>query len=219
MVRDAELIPYGAAYRLQRETHAAVAAGETAPTLFLLEHPPVITHGRKDAEGENVLVPREQLERLGFDVFSIERGGSVTYHGPGQLVGYPIFPVGRRVRDFLRRIEDALVLALGRYGLQARPNPGYAGVYVGEEKIASIGVAVQRGVALHGFALNVSTNLKHFDLIVPCGLSDVTMTSMEKLLGRPVDMAEVKREVEAAFREVFTSFEWQPVIAPAGVSA
>ena len=115
-----------------------------------------------------------------------ERGGTATYHGPGQLVAYPIFPVGRRVRDFLRRLENVQIRTLATYGLEARPNPGYAGVYVGDDKIGSIGVAIRQNVALHGLALNVNTRLADFELITPCGLTDTRMTSMQKLLGREI---------------------------------
>jgi lipoyl(octanoyl) transferase len=208
VTRDLGLVPYREAYALQREVHDAVAARREPPTLLLLEHPRVITHGRKDAEGDNLLVPRAFLEAQGVEVVMTERGGSVTYHGPGQLVGYAIFPVGRRVRDFLRRLEGALVRALGTVGLEARPNPGYAGVYVGEDKIASIGVAVQRNVALHGFALNVNTDLRDFELITPCGLDGVRMTSVARLLGAPQDMQDMKRRVEAAFRAEFQDYRW-----------
>jgi lipoyl(octanoyl) transferase len=215
VTRNLGLVPYREAYALQCELHAAVAERREPPTLLILEHPAVITHGRKDGEDTNLAVPRAELEARGIEVVSTERGGSVTYHGPGQLVGYPIFPVGRRVRDFLRRLENALVVALAPYGLAARPNPGYAGVYVGEEKVASIGVAVSRHVAMHGFALNVNTRIEDFDLIVPCGLEGVRMTSLERLIGRPVEMAGVRREVEAAVRGEFADYRWAEELAAA----
>jgi lipoyl(octanoyl) transferase len=206
--RDLGLIPYQQAYALQLETHDRVARGLEPPTLLLLEHPRVITHGRKDEIGTNLQTSPELLERLGIDLVMTERGGTVTYHGPGQLVAYPIFPVGRRVRDFLRRLENVQVRVLESYGLEARPNPGYAGVYVGEEKIGSIGVAIKRNVALHGLALNINTNLEDFDLIVPCGLTDTRMTSLQKLLARNVDMMEVKSRLELAFRNEFAEYRW-----------
>jgi lipoyl(octanoyl) transferase len=139
-------------------------------------------------------------------VIATERGGTATYHGIGQLVAYPIFRVGRKVRDFLRRLEDVQIWVLAQYGLQARPNPGYAGVYVGDDKIGSIGVAIKQNVAIHGLALNINTNLADFDLIVPCGLQDTQMTSLQKLLGYEVPMLEVKKQLIEAFRLEFTSF-------------
>jgi lipoyl(octanoyl) transferase len=206
--RNLGLIPYRQGYALQLETHARVADGLEPPTLLLLEHPRVITHGRKDEIGTNLQTDPEILERLGIDVVMTERGGTVTYHGPGQLVAYPIFPVGRRVRDFLRRLENVQVRVLESYGLEARPNPGYAGVYVGDDKIGSIGVAIKRNVALHGLALNINTNLEDFDLIIPCGLTDTRMTSLQKLLGRPIDMNEVKARLEQAFKLEFAEYRW-----------
>ena len=208
LTRDLGLILYHEAYALQLETHARVADGLEPPTLLLLEHPRVISHGRKDETGTNVLASPEMLEASGIAVVMTERGGTVTYHGPGQLVAYPIFPVGRRVRDFLRRLENVQIRVLESYGLLARPNPGYAGVYVAEDKIGSIGVAIKRNVAIHGLALNINTNLEDFDLIVPCGLGDTRMTSLQKLLGRSVDMGEVKTRLEAAFRNEFAEYRW-----------
>jgi lipoyl(octanoyl) transferase len=206
--RDLGLIPYNDAYALQLETHARVADGLEPPTLLLLEHPRVISHGRKDEASTNLRASPEMLEAAGIDLVMTERGGTVTYHGPGQLVAYPIFPVGRRVRDFLRRLENVQIRVLESYGLEARPNPGYAGVYVGEDKIGSIGVAIKRNVAIHGLALNINTNLEDFELIVPCGLTDTRMTSLKRLLGRDVDMSEVKTRLEAAFRSEFAEYRW-----------
>ncbi len=206
--RDLGTIRYGEAYALQLETHDRVALGLEPPTLLLLEHHRVITHGRKDEIGTNLLASPESLEADGIEMVMTERGGTVTYHGPGQLVAYPIFPVGRRVRDFLRRLENVQIRVLETYGLQAKPNPGYAGVYVGEDKIGSIGVAIKRNVALHGLALNINTQLEDFDLIVPCGLTDTRMTSLQKLLGRTIDMTEVKSRLEAAFRLEFAEYRW-----------
>jgi lipoyl(octanoyl) transferase len=206
--RDLGLIPYQDAYALQLETHARVADGLEPATLLLLEHPCVITHGRKDEAGTNLVALPEVLKAAGIDVVMTERGGTVTYHGPGQLVAYPIFPVGRRVRDFLRRLENVQIRVLETYGLEARPNPGYAGVYVGEDKIGSIGVAIKRNVAIHGLALNVNTKLEDFNLIVPCGLTGTRMTSLQKLLGRTLEMVEVKSRLEVAFRIEFAEYRW-----------
>ncbi|WP_261664424.1 lipoyl(octanoyl) transferase LipB [Deinococcus sp. Marseille-Q6407] len=221
-VLDLGAVPYRQAWDLQHQLHEQVAAGGT-PTLLLLEHPPVLTLGRKAREGENIVVTREYLAGQGIEVLEVERGGDVTYHGPGQLVAYAIFPVGRRVRDFLRLLEAATVAALTELGLaDARPNPGYAGVYVSprdvnglsrNQKIASIGVAVKRNVALHGIGLNVSTNLHHFDLIVPCGLSDTQMTSVQREydlrgLGRSAKMDEAKHALIRAFNATFQDYDF-----------
>ncbi len=205
VVHDLGVVPYQKAYVLQLEAHARVVAGGT-PELLLLEHSRVITHGRKDLPDTNLLYPLETLARLGIDVVATERGGTATYHGLGQLVAYPIFRVGRKVRDFLRRLENVQIWVLAQYGLQARPNPGYAGVYVGDDKIGSIGVAIKQNVAIHGLALNINTNLADFDLIVPCGFQDTQMTSLQKLLGYEIPMNEVKKHLIEAFRLEFTDF-------------
>jgi lipoyl(octanoyl) transferase len=205
IVKDLGIVPYQEAYALQLEAHARVVAGGI-PELLLLEHPRVITHGRKDSADTNLMFPLETLARLGIDVVATERGGTATYHGLGQLVAYPIFTVGRKVRDFLRRLENVQIMVLAQYGVLARPNPGYAGVYVGEDKIGSIGVAIKQNVAIHGLALNVNTHLPDFDLIVPCGLLDTRMTSLEKLLGTKVPILEVKNHLIEAFKLEFTAF-------------
>jgi len=204
------LLEYELALERMRLEHARVADGG-APTLLLLEHPPVLTLGRKAHAAENVRASIETLEREGIKIVQAERGGDVTYHGPGQLVGYPLFPVGRRVREYLRKLENVLISVLEGFGVEAHGHEGYAGVYVGQgelEKIASIGVAIKRGVAMHGFGLNVNTRLEHFDLIVPCGLESVRMTSLKKLLGAPQDMQGVMARIEASFRLEFAQYDW-----------
>jgi len=201
-VRDLGTRDYREVWDVQLETHAAVAACELPPTLLLVEHPPVITFGKKGGR-ENLLVREDFLEEKGFSLYDIERGGDVTYHGPGQLVGYPIFRVGRRVRDYLRSLEEALITVLAEYDLESEGSPGYAGVWVGDEKVAAIGVAVKRDVSFHGFALNVSTNLNHFNYIVPCGIQDKGVTSLSALLEREITLEEIKPKVVSAFEEVF----------------
>ena len=205
-VRDLGTRDYREVWEVQLETHAAVAAGDEPPTLFLVEHPPVITFGKKGGR-ENLLVREDFLEEKGFSLYDIERGGDVTYHGPGQLVGYPIFRVGRRVQAYLRGLEQSLITVLAEYGVESVGSPGYAGVWVGDDKVAAIGVAVKRDVSFHGFALNVHTNLNHFNYIVPCGLQDKGVTSLSALLGRQVSLEEVKPKLVAAFREVFSKDE------------
>lgn len=207
LVENLGLMPYLEAWEYQKRVHQEVAQGLRPETLLLVEHPRVITLGRK-ATGENLLFPEAWYKEMGFELFWVERGGDVTYHGPGQLVGYPIFRVGRKVRDFLRRLEEALIKVAASYGIEAYPSPGYAGVWVRqgpgeEEKLAAIGVAVKEGVSFHGFALNVNTDLNDFSVIIPCGLKGKGVTSLERLLGHKVPMEEVKARVVAAFEEVF----------------
>jgi len=201
-VRDLGLLDYKEAWDIQRQTHAAVAEGREPPTLLLVEHPPVITFGRKGGR-DNLLVREDFLLDKGFSLYDIERGGDVTYHGPGQLVGYPIFRVGRRVRDYLRQLEAVMVKVLATYGIESVGSPGYAGVWVGDEKVVAIGVAIKRDVSLHGFAMNVHTNLNHFNYIIPCGLADKGVSSLSQLLEREVSLGEVKPKLIEAFKEVF----------------
>ena len=199
---DLGRLDYREAWDVQRAVHADVADGRRPPTLLLVEHDPVITFGRKGGR-EHLRVGEAELRARGFALYDIERGGDVTYHGPGQLVGYPIFPVGRRVRDFLRGLEGALVRVLADFGVAGAGSPGYAGVWVGDEKVVAIGVAVQRHVAFHGFAMNVHTDLANFETIVPCGIADRGVTSLSRLLGRTITLAEVRPRVVAAFRAEF----------------
>lgn len=193
-VRDLGRLSYRDAWRVQHDVHDAVAQGRAAPTVLLVEHAPVITFGRKGGR-DHLRVSPERLAERGFELIDIERGGDVTYHGPGQLVGYPILPIGRRVRDYLRRLEGAVVDLAAEYGVTAQGSPGYAGVWIGDAKLCAIGVAIKRGVSFHGFALNVATDLSHFDTIVPCGLEGKTVTSLSALTGRTVTMAEAKERL------------------------
>ena len=202
VVRDLGRLDYRAAWGVQLETHAAVAEGRTPPTLLLVEHPPVITFGKKGGRA-NLLADPAKLEAQGFSLYDIERGGDVTYHGPGQLVGYPILPIGRMVRSYLRNLEAVMVQVLAEYGLTGEGSPGYAGVWVGDEKVVAIGVAIKRNVSFHGFAMNVSTDLSHFSYIVPCGIADKGVTSLSQLLGRTVTLTEVKPKLLSAFADVF----------------
>ncbi len=215
-VEQLGLVPYAQAWDYQKKVHAEVVAGLRKPTLLLLEHPRTITLGRA-AKPENLLLSEAQYRAQGIELYSIERGGDVTYHGPGQLVGYPIFPVGRQVRGFLRQLEAVIMAVARSYGIETYATPGYAGVWVRkaapvagwpdiEEKLCAFGVAVKQEVALHGFALNVNTNLDDFNLIVPCGLKDKGVTSLQKILGREVGMGEVSERVIKAFEAVFSSF-------------
>lgn len=203
-VRDLGTLSYREAWDVQLETHAAVAAGEAPPTLLLVEHPPVITFGRKGGH-HNLLASETFLKEQGFDLFDVERGGDVTYHGPGQLVGYPIFRVGRRVQEYLRMLEGALVEVLEQFGVSGTGSPGYAGVWVGDNKVVAIGVAVKQDISFHGFAFNVHTDLEHFEYIVPCGLADKGVTSLSRLLGRQVGLDEVKPLLIDSLRRTFSA--------------
>ncbi len=194
-------VPYAEARALQLRVHRDVVAGVRPDTLILLEHPPVVTLGRNATAG-NLVLPEAAYAARGVEVHRIERGGDVTYHGPGQLVGYPIFRIGRRVRDHVARIERAIVEVAASYGASAAPRDDYPGVWVGDDKLCALGIAVRRGVAFHGFALNVATDLTAFDLIVPCGIRDMGVTSLERLTGRRLDLDEVADRVVEAFRHV-----------------
>ncbi len=202
LVRDLGRLPYRDAWRVQLEVHAAVAEGRERPTLLLVEHPPVLTFGRKGGR-EHLLVSEDEARARGFELFDVERGGDVTYHGPGQLVGYPILPVGRRVREYLRSLETVMVRTFAAFGLDTTGSPGYAGVWLGDEKLVAIGVAIKRNVSFHGFAMNVHTDLARFGAIVPCGLSDKGVTSLSRALGRHVAFDEVLPPLLEAFAETF----------------
>jgi len=205
--QDLGRMAYGPAMEIQHERLRQVqAATDGRAFLLLVEHdPPVITTGRRPC-AEHLLAAPQQLAREGIQVYPTRRGGGITYHGPGQLVGYPIVrlaSVGMNVRTYVHGLEEALLRSLGRFGLSARRAGGLTGVWVGDEKIAAVGVAVSRWVAYHGFALNVATNLLHFGLIVPCGLAGKGVTSLSKCLGRRVSVDEVKPALIDALKEVF----------------
>ena len=183
---------------LQEEARAQVIVGNAPEQLLLVEHPPVITLGRR-GDARHVLVPRAPVLR-------VSRGGDVTYHGPGQLVGYPILDLGRRGRDidrYLRALEDVLIAVAGRFGLVAGRQRGLTGVWLGNDKLAAIGVGIRRWVTMHGFALNVADLRAEFAAIVPCGLAGIGVTSLEQATGRCPAMADVEALVLDEFRPVF----------------
>jgi lipoate-protein ligase B len=200
------LVPYARALELQREiARQRVAGNLDQDVLLLLEHPPVVTMGRS-AKEKNLLASAELLAARGVERFEVERGGDVTFHGPGQLVGYPIIDLKRHKRDlhwYLRQVEETLICALATLGIAAERSTGYTGVWTKGRKIASIGVHARDWVTWHGFALNVSTDLSYFDLIVPCGIQAVTMTTVERELAETVSMERVSDCVVAAFADVF----------------
>jgi lipoate-protein ligase B len=187
IVHDLGRRPYAEVLELQRTLCRQRLAGEiTEDVLLLVEHQPVVTLGRS-TRPQSLPLSTALLERRGIPVFEVERGGDVTYHGPGQLVGYPVIDLRHHREDlhwYLRRLEGALIGALASLGIEAGANPGLTGVWTSGRKIASIGIHVKQWVTFHGFALNVSTDLSYFDLIVPCGIRDVIMTSVARELGR-----------------------------------
>jgi lipoyl(octanoyl) transferase len=199
-------VSYREAAALQERLVGARRRGEAGDTLLLLEHPPVITLGRA-ADATHVLLPGAELARRGIGCERTGRGGDVTYHGPGQLVGYPILALGpgrRDARRYLRDLEAALILAVADLGVAAHRVPGLTGVWVGRDKLAAIGVRLSAGwITSHGFALNVSTDLGGFAAIVPCGLHDRGVTSLERLTGRRPALATVAAIVARRLGEVF----------------
>jgi len=207
VVLDVGRAAYGPVLELQKRLHARVLEAEAEQAfLVLVEHdPPVITLGR-GADAAHILASRRRLDAEGVEVHQSERGGDVTYHGPGQLVAYPILRLdlhGRDVRQYLRDLEEVLIRVVGRFGLTGERVAGMTGVWVGGEKVAAIGVAIRRWITWHGVALNVSTHLEHFDLIVPCGIRGRRVTSLSKALGRDVAVAEVKPHLVECLVEVF----------------
>ncbi|HEV8354039.1 MAG TPA: lipoyl(octanoyl) transferase LipB [bacterium] len=198
------ITPYAEAWALQRTLVAARQRGAIDDGLILLEHDPVFTVGRS-AKPDHLLFPRELLTARGFGVFDIERGGSVTYHGPGQLVGYPILDLRSYDEDigkFMRTLEQVLITVLDDFGVPAARLPGYPGVWVEDTKIAAVGVAVKRKVTMHGFALNVDPDLSHFGLINPCGLGR-DVTSMATVAGHAVPMGDVRSRAAARFGQAY----------------
>jgi len=197
---------YGDVLELQRAVARARIAGDIEQdVLLLVEHPPVITLGRSSKHA-HLLASVEQLGSRGVELFEVERGGDVTFHGPGQLVGYPIIDLKRHKQDlhwYLRQVEELLIRSLDRLGMVAERVPGYTGVWTKDRKIASIGVHARDWVTWHGFALNVATELSYFDLIVPCGIPEVTMTSVQRELGRETDLRAVSEVVAGSAADVF----------------
>ena len=204
-VRRLGRIRYADGLELQARLVKERQAGEIPDTLLLLEHDPVFTLGR-NARKDNVLFPEETLRKRGFDVFESGRGGDVTYHGPGQVVGYPIVdlsPDRRDVHRYVRDLEDVMIRCCADYGIDAARVDGLSGAWVGDDKVGAIGVRIARWVTSHGFALNVSTDLSAFDLIVPCGIKGRGVTSLERLLGRSVPLDEVMSKLADHFAAVF----------------
>jgi lipoyl(octanoyl) transferase len=208
-------VSYGEGEALQRAAREAIKGGEHGERFFLLEHPNVYTLGR-NATAADVLASPDWLAAHGFEVIECDRGGQVTYHGPGQLVGYPVIdlsPDRRDIRRYVRDLEEVLIRTLAEYGVAAARREGqeHVGIWVGEAKIASLGVHLSRWITTHGFALNVTTDLGLFAGIIPCGLSQVRMTSIAVETGRTPELAEVAARAAAHFGEVF---DREMVLAP-----
>lgn len=196
---------YKHALDIQRARVAAVISGSASGALLLVEHTPVITLGR-NSHPSHLLARPEALARLGVEVVEADRGGDVTYHGPGQLVAYPILDLSlwrKSVNWYLRTLEEVLIEVLAEYGLRGERAVGLTGVWVAGAKVAAIGVGLRRWVTYHGIALNVDPNLEHFGLIVPCGIPDKPVTSVARLLATPPTMAEVADRFIAAFQRHF----------------
>jgi len=206
-VRRLGMVPYVGAVELQKALVEDRKAGRIPDQVLLLEHPAVITLGVKTRSDRSHIVASEStLLENQVEVVETGRGGDVTYHGPGQLVGYPIIdlkPDRCDVHRYVRDLETALIRAVERFGITAGRMPGLTGVWVGDDKLAAIGIRISRWVTSHGFALNVSTDLDHFDFIIPCGITDKGVTSLERLLGGAPAMHDVSASVTAAFADVF----------------
>jgi lipoyl(octanoyl) transferase len=206
-VRRLGVVPYADGLELQARLVEERKAGRIPDQLLLLEHPPVITLGaRVRQDRTHLLATPEALERAGIGLFEAGRGGDVTYHGPGQLVGYPILdlrPDRCDVHRYVRDLESVLIATAAHFGVVADRVPGLTGAWVDRSKLAAIGVRVSRWITSHGFAFNVATDLSHFDLIVPCGIRDRGVTSLSQLLGRAVTIAEAEDALIPAFCDVF----------------
>jgi lipoyl(octanoyl) transferase len=210
LVKRVGRVEYSAALRLQQETELAVKLAQQADTLLLLEHPHTLTVGRRGDSG-GILMPEELLKARGVTVFETNRGGKITYHGLGQVVGYPIInlsPQREDVHRYVRDLEEVLIRTMADYGIAAFRLEGFTGVHTARGKVAAIGVHIARWITTHGFALNVNTDLSFFNLIIACDGEQVT--SMQDLLGHEVDMREVEDRIIANFADVFEFVAKEP---------
>lgn len=206
-VRRLGLVPYADGLELQRRLVEDRKADRIPDTLLLLQHPHVLTVGVKKDGRSHILASPDRLSALGVDVFETGRGGDVTYHGPGQLVGYPILnldPDRRDVHRYVRDLEEVMIRVCADYGLEAGRVKGFSGAWLGDEKIGAIGVRISRWITSHGFAFNVTTDVDFFNLIVPCGIADKGVTSLASKLGQPPSMAEVESRFVSHFAAVFS---------------
>ncbi len=211
VVRLPGRVAYAEALRLQVERRDAVERGDATNALFLLEHAPVITLGRK-SHAVHVLLDAERLAAMGIDLSPTDRGGDVTYHGPGQLIAYPILNLvhwKQSIRWYLHALEEVLIRLLAHYGLVGERVPPYTGVWVNGAKVAAIGIGIHDWVTFHGIALNLNPDMRHFQLIVPCGIADKPVATLDALLPTPPAMAELMDAYEAEFRQFFETDDWQ----------
>jgi lipoate-protein ligase B len=202
---DMGLVPYGQALELQHRLVAAQKNGAGGDALLLLQHPAVLTLGRR-ANAGNIIATQAELARERIEIFNVERGGDVTYHGPGQLVGYPIFNLRHFRKDvswFVESMAEVLVRTLAEYGVHGQYRRDMPGVWVGDNKIVAIGVRIESWITYHGFAFNVNTDMRHWQLIVPCGIADKGVTSLSDVLGHTVTTDDVVPVVARYFGEVF----------------
>jgi len=201
IIQDLGQRPYQEVWAYQKKIQSKRIAGEIEDTLLMVEHEPVYTLG-KNANENHLLQSCDQS----VDVFNIERGGDITFHGPGQLVGYPILDLShykKSISWYMRTLEQIIIDTVSEFGIEAKRIKGLTGVWVGDEKIAALGVRIRRWVTMHGFSINVNTDLTFYDGIIPCGIFDHGITSMEQLLCRPQDMEKVKKVVRSKFRYYF----------------
>jgi lipoyl(octanoyl) transferase len=199
------VVQYDDGLRIQERAVEGLRLGQSPEQLLLLEHPHVFTLGR-GADSSNILADRQELESNSVEVYEIGRGGDVTYHGPGQLVGYPIVdlkPDRCDVHRYVRDIEEVLIRTIAEFGVSGIRIPGLTGVWVGNEKIGAIGVRIARWITSHGFALNINTDLSYFKMIVPCGIPDKGVTSLVQLVGQRIELESVAKAAASQFGEIF----------------
>ena len=207
---DLGMIDYKDAWDLQKNIFDLRLRNEINDTLFLLEHPHTYTLG-KVAEKENLISSEVQLKELGVSVYEIDRGGDITYHGPGQIVGYPIIKLSDWKEDthlYLRGLEEVIIQTCAEYGLITGRNPKHTGVWIGERKIAAIGIKISRWITMHGLAFNVNTDLAFFGGIIPCGIKDKDVTSLQRELGREIEIDKVKDKLIKNFQKIFSCSEF-----------
>lgn len=208
LVLELDQIGYMEAFDLQKKLVDARSGGRVGDILILLEHPPVFTANR-DTTFKNILVSDEVLAQQGIEVCRTDRGGDVTYHGPGQIVGYIIMDLKHRGKDlhrYIRDVEQLIIDTLSDFGIESSRDPDHPGVWAGRDKVAAIGIAVKSGwITMHGFALNVNPNMAHYNLIIACGIADKGVTSMKSLLGREIEIQTVRDRLSANYAKLFSA--------------
>jgi lipoate-protein ligase B len=201
-----DMVEYGEAWQLQKRLFTARMSGRIEDILITLQHPPTYTLGRRDKNVNHFLIDKDQLRNRGFSIYKVDRGGAATYHGPGQIVCYPIIGMKAFTEDFyfyLRMLEEVMIRTLQNYKIKSRRIEGLTGVWVGEEKVGFAGVRIVGGTTMHGFSLNVINDLSPFDMIVPCGIENITITSLSKLLKTNIDIRETEDLIIRNFNNVF----------------